>query len=73
MSFDTLSPKEKCDAIFDWADKDRSGKVEIAEVWRLITSTTGMNECEARAALTEEAFTLQMMPMLGGEIGRAHV
>ena len=54
------------DAIFDWGDVDKSGKIEISELWRLMSKTEGMSDAQARALMTEELFYEVIMPLLGG-------
>merc|ERR1712185_109218 len=64
--------RDKCDAIFKWADNvvgDESGKIELAEFWKLMMATNGMSDAEARQGLTEETFTENMMPAMGGGTG----
>jgi hypothetical protein len=66
MDADMKVPREMSDAIFDWGDVDKSGKIEIAELWRLISTTEGMSDAQARAGMTEELFYEVIMPALGG-------
>merc|ERR1719491_1681480 len=62
-------PREKCYAIFDFFDTNGNGTLEIEEVWKLMTATSGMNDCEVRGVISLETYTEQMMPMLGGGTG----
>ena len=64
-----ISAREKCDAIFDCVDVDKSGKLEISEVWCMMSTTTGMSDAQARSGMTEDVFNEQMMPALGGGTG----
>lgn len=62
-----LTNREKTDAIFDSFDVDKSGKIEISEMWRAMTlSHYGVTTEEAVEMIPLEAFMEQMMPMLGG-------
>ena len=63
---EAMSAREMSDAIFDWADADKSGKIEISELWRLTSKTEGMSDAQARAGMTEELFYEVIMPFLGG-------
>ena len=58
--------RQKTDAMFKHFDLNNNGSLDIAEVWKIVAATNAISESDAQQALTQEAWTAQIMPALGG-------